>query len=135
MSKRLLAVIAALAVLGLAAGAVPTFTADTGTVTVSVTAQAPAAPCVQLRYPPGTTVNFGTLPFSPVGPTLSTGSGDVAPVFRSCSTANEQITITGSNISQNGVDWETSSSSRSPRRRAPGPSARRSSSAAVSRRP
>jgi hypothetical protein len=51
----------ALAAIATAATAVPAFSADSGTVAVSVTARAPAAPCLTVT-PSG--VDFGTLPFS-----------------------------------------------------------------------
>jgi hypothetical protein len=50
-----------IAAVALAASAAPAFTADSGTLTVSITAQAPAAPC--LTVTPGT-VDLGTQPFS-----------------------------------------------------------------------
>jgi hypothetical protein len=84
MSKRLLATITALATCILAAGAVPAFPADSGTVAVSVTAQAPPAPC--LTVTPGT-VDFGTLPFSRT-PNYSIGSRDVTVNNRPCLTIN-----------------------------------------------
>jgi hypothetical protein len=51
----------ALAAVAMTATAVPALSADSGSVAVSVTAQAPAAPC--LTVTPGA-VDFGTLPFS-----------------------------------------------------------------------
>ena len=61
MRKRWLGLIAAVAVAALAASAAPAFTADTGTVAVTVTAQAAATPCITVAP---TTLDFGTLPFS-----------------------------------------------------------------------
>lgn len=80
----------ALAVVAMAATAVPAYTADTGTVAVSVTAQAPPAPC--LTVTPGS-VDFGTLPFSAdnnANSGLSQGhSGDIS--FSNCGTANQNL--------------------------------------------
>ena len=61
MRKKLLGTIGLIVAVGLVATASPAFTADSGTVQVSITAQPPAAPC--LTVTPGS-VNFGTLPFS-----------------------------------------------------------------------
>lgn len=86
MKKRFLGAIAALATAALAVGAVPAFTADSGTISVSITAQAPVAPC--LTVTPGT-VNFGTLPFSTNnGAGLSEGNTDITVNF--CGTASGQ---------------------------------------------
>ena len=76
-------------VVAAAATAVPAFTADSGTVTATVTAQAPPAPCITLSR---STVDFGTLPFSDpaVSPTpLHTASPAVR--VTSCSTAAENV--------------------------------------------
>jgi hypothetical protein len=84
--RRSLAAAAVLAVLALAATAVPAFTADNGTITVSITAQAAVAPCVTVS--PGT-VDFGTLPFSTDdGAGLSQGSSDITVGF--CGSASGQ---------------------------------------------
>ena len=76
MKKRWLGLIAAVTAAALAASAAPAFTADTGTVAVTVTAQAAATPCITVAP---TTLDFGTLPFSTAG-TRSTrfigGAGD-----------------------------------------------------------
>jgi len=86
MRKYFLATVA-LALVALTASAVPAFTADSGTVTVSVTAQAPPAPCVTVT--PGT-VNFGTLPFSAdAGAGISEGDTDVD--IANCGTAGQNL--------------------------------------------
>jgi hypothetical protein len=63
MRMRLFTVVGALAASALAAGAVPALSADRGTIAISITAQAPPAPC--LTVTPGS-VDFGTLPFSTI---------------------------------------------------------------------
>jgi hypothetical protein len=74
----------------MAATAAPAFTADSGTVAVSVTAQAPPAPC--LTVTPGS-VDFGTLPFSTdnnASSGLSQGhSSDIS--FKNCGTADQNL--------------------------------------------
>ena len=71
----------------LAIGAAPAFTADSGTVAVTVTAQAPPAPC--LTVTPGT-VDFGTLPFSKdAGAGLS--SGDANITVTNCGTVGQNL--------------------------------------------
>jgi hypothetical protein len=78
----------ALAAVAMAATAVPALSADSGTVAVSVTAQAPAAPC--LTVSPGT-VDFGTLPFSGSNTDITRGEADIT--FNFCGTANSQILL------------------------------------------
>lgn len=71
----------------LAVGAAPAFTADSGTVAVTVTAQALSAPC--LTVSPGA-VNFGTLPFSAnAGAGLSYGASDIT--ITNCGTAGQNL--------------------------------------------
>jgi hypothetical protein len=94
-----------LAAATLAAGAVPAFTADSGTITVSITAQAPpAAPCIELLDPPGTLVDFGTHAFSTLNQP-SGAPGDVEPTFRNCSTADEKVLIHGVDATAPPVTW------------------------------
>lgn len=82
----------ALAGVAMATTAVPAYTADTGAVAVSVTAQAPPAPC--LTVTPGS-VDFGTLPFSTnnvarsAGGGLSEGHQDIA--IANCGTAGQNL--------------------------------------------
>jgi hypothetical protein len=76
----------ALAAIATAATAVPAFSASSGTVAVSVTAQAPAAPC--LTVTPGS-VSFGTLPFSTSNTAISQGNADLT--FDFCGTAMEDL--------------------------------------------
>lgn len=76
----------ALALLTAAVTAVPAFTADSGTVAVSVTAQAPAAACITVGP---NTVGFGTLPFSTNnGAGMSEGTTDITVHF--CGNASSQ---------------------------------------------
>lgn len=86
MKKRWLGTIAALAVAALAVGAGPAFTQSTptGTVAVTITAQATAAPC--LTVTPGA-VNFGPLPFS-TSNSISQASTNITVGF--CGTATGQ---------------------------------------------
>src|SRR4051812_26297725 len=87
MRKRLLTLTVVLAGIALAATAVPAFTADSGNVTVSITVQAPVAPC--LTVTPGS-VNFGTLPFSTnAGAGLSSGEANVT--VGNCGTAGQNL--------------------------------------------
>jgi hypothetical protein len=104
MRKRWLGLIAAVAAAVLAAGAAPAFTVDTGTVAVTVTAQAAATPCITVAP---STLDFGTLPFSTAG-TLSRrfiGGAGVSPTATNCGTADQTMTITGSNASSTSGPW------------------------------
>ncbi len=95
MKKRWLGTITAFAAAALVAGAVPAFTADTGTINLTVTAAAPAGPCVEFATPPGTQVAFGTRPFSTAAQ-ATFALGDVAPRFSNCSpTATQSFNIAG----------------------------------------
>ena len=87
--------------LALAASAAPAFTADSGTLTVSITARAPAAPC--LTVTPGT-VNFGTLPFSAnANSGLSEGEADITA--NNCGTAGQNLLGSTSNATGPGGSW------------------------------
>jgi hypothetical protein len=78
----------ALAAIATAATAVPAFSADSGTVAVSVTAQAPAAPCLTVTPE---TVDFGTLPFSSSNTDISQRDADIT--FNFCGTASGQVLL------------------------------------------
>jgi hypothetical protein len=101
MRKRLPAAIAALAGLVLAGGAVPALSDGNGTVHVSITAESPAAPCLEIT---NADVNFGTHAFS-AGGAYSVAQGDVVPRFRDCGTAFEDITIQGTDATGPAVTW------------------------------
>jgi hypothetical protein len=84
---------------------VPAFTATpTGTqaLSLTVTVQLPPAPCIEFLTPPGTSVSFGTASFTrpQIAPT-----GDIAPKFRNCGTADEQITIEGTQATSPSTTW------------------------------
>ena len=87
--------------------AAPAFTADSGSVVVSITAQAPPAPC--LTVSPGL-VNFGTLPFSTNnGAGLSSGESNI--IVANCGTAGQNLLAattdaTGPSGSWTPVDYE-----------------------------
>jgi hypothetical protein len=100
----MLGTLAILALAVLTAGALPAFTADSGTIAVSITAQAPAASCLELATPPGASVSFGTRPFSRPNQT-STARGDVTPRFRNCGTTNADVTISGTDAAGASTVW------------------------------
>ena len=107
MKKRWLGTIIAIAAASLVVGAVPAFTADNGSVTVTITAQPAAAPCITIAP---TTLDFGTLPFSSAG-TLSRrfiGGAGTSPTVTSCGTAGQTMTITGSNAGGTSGSWTIS---------------------------
>ena len=98
MSKRVWISIALVAAIALAAAAVPALSADSGTMAVSITAQAPAAPC--LTVAPGS-VDFGTLPFSTDNAGgISRGNAEIS--FDFCGTATSQ-NLLGSTTSATGA--------------------------------
>jgi hypothetical protein len=102
MRKHLLVALA-LAAVAAAATAVPAFTADSGTVTVSITAQAPPAPC--LTVTPGS-VSFGTLAFStPVNAGHGVVSGDANVTINSCGTAGENLLGSATNAVSASGTW------------------------------
>ena len=110
MKKRLLGAVAALAGVALTVSAVPAFTADSGTVTVTIAAQAPAVPCIEFATPPGVNVNFGVLPFSRPGLNgASFARGDIVPVWRNCGAESEQVHIHGTDATGASVTWSLSS--------------------------
>lgn len=88
----------------LAATAVPAFTAETQSLNLTVTVQPPPSPCLAFATPPGTNVSFGTARFATVT-SRSMPTGDIAPRFRNCGTANEQVTITGSDATSPSTTW------------------------------
>ena len=97
-------VLLVLAGAALLASAAPAFTADSGTVAVTVTAGAPVSPCIEFATPPGTAVSFGTLAFSrPNAP--SSSRGNVTPTYRNCSTAAERVVINGTDATSAGAVW------------------------------
>lgn len=104
MRKYILGAIA-LAVVVAAATAVPAFTAASGTVTMSITAQPAAEPCIELLDPPGTQINFGTVGFS-VPNQLSQKLGDVDPRLRNCSSADEAVLIKGDDATAPSAIWQ-----------------------------
>jgi hypothetical protein len=104
MKKRWLATVAALAAAALAMTAVPAFTADTGTVAVTVTAQAAATPCITVAP---TTLNFGTLAFSTAG-TLSQrfiGGAGNSPTVANCGSADQFMTLATTNATGTSGSW------------------------------
>jgi hypothetical protein len=104
--RKLIALTGVLAA-ALALLAAPAFTADSGNIVVSITAQAPPAPC--LTVSPGS-VNFGTLPFSAnAGAGLSSGESDIT--ITNCGTAGQNLLAattdaTGPSGSWTPVDFE-----------------------------
>jgi hypothetical protein len=111
MRTRLLLTSAALAVAGLAAGAVPAFTADTGTVTVTINAQPAAAPCITVAP---TTLAFGTMAFSTAGSLSSkfVGGAGTSPTVTNCGTADQTMTIAGSDATGPSGSWTPSGAAR-----------------------
>jgi hypothetical protein len=104
MKKRWLATVAALAAAALAMSAVPAFTADTGTVAVTVTAQAAATPCITVAP---TTLDFGTLAFSTAG-VLSRrfiGGTGTSPTVANCGTADQFMTLATTNATGPSGSW------------------------------
>ena len=104
MKKRWLGTITAFAAAALVAGAVPALAANTGTINLTVTAAAPAGPCVESPAPPGTQVAFGFRPFSTAAPghvhsgrRLRPPSSNCSPTAaRSSSTSRERTPCTAS---------------------------------------
>lgn len=111
MRRRFLFAVAAVAAAALAAGAVPAFTADTGSVTVTITAQPAATPCITVAPP---TMDFQTMAFSTAG-ALSTrfvGGSGTSPTVANCGTADQFLTITGSDASGTSGSWAISGAAR-----------------------
>jgi hypothetical protein len=91
----------AIAAVTIATTATPAYTSDTGNIAVSVTAQAPPAPCLTMA--PGS-VDFGTLPFTAPGPAVSFGQHDVA--LTNCGTTDEHVVAAGTNASGPSGTWQ-----------------------------
>jgi hypothetical protein len=107
MRRRLLITIAAVATACLAAGAVPALTADNGSVTVTITAQPAAAPCITVAP---TSLDFGTLAFSAPSSISRKfiGGAGTSPTVTNCGTAGQWMTITGSDASGSTGSWTPS---------------------------
>jgi hypothetical protein len=89
MNGRLAFLTVLLGVAVLAAGAVPAFTADSGSVVATVNVGAPPAPCLTLST---SAVDFGTLPFSdPAAASTPTERASPSVHVASCSTAPEVV--------------------------------------------
>jgi len=84
----------------LAVGAVPAFTADSGTIAGTVTAAAPPAPCIQLST---TSLDFGTAPFGP--PQVLRVGISGAITFTNCSTAVSSFGIAGTDAAGPAGPW------------------------------
>lgn len=98
---RSLIILGATLVLALCATAVPAFTADTGDIDVTITAQAPPAPCLVVS--PGS-VDFGTRPFSASDRALSEASADIT--FTNCGTVGQNLLAATSNATGTSGIWE-----------------------------
>jgi hypothetical protein len=112
MRRPLLFTVAAIAAAGLAAGAVPAFTADTGSVTVTITAEPAAQPCITVGP---STMDFGTLPFSTAGALSSRfipPLGGTPTTVTSCGTAGQHLTLTGSDATGTTGSWTISGDAR-----------------------
>jgi hypothetical protein len=102
MRRRLLAAAVAFGGLALAAGAVPAFTEESGTVTMKITAAPPAAPCVLVSP---NSLDFGTLPFSN-STAISFASRTLT--IRSCATGTtkEKVVVAGTDaVGPSGARW------------------------------
>jgi hypothetical protein len=101
MRKRLLTLTIGLAGMALTATAVPALSADSGSLTVTITAQPPIAPC--LTVTPGS-VNFGTLPFSTnAGAGLSSGESNIT--VSNCGTAGQNLLGATSDATSSAGAW------------------------------
>lgn len=91
-----------LAAAAFAAGAVPAFSADSGAVNLTITAEAPPAPCL-LVSPAG--IDFGTQPFSKPG-VRNQGYGATPARTESCSTAPQNVSVVGTDATGPSGNWE-----------------------------
>jgi hypothetical protein len=82
----------------LVGGAVPALSSESGAVAVSVSAEAPAAPCLTVTP---ASVDFGTRPFSGASPSL--GRADLT--FRNCGTAIENVLGSATDASSPAGTW------------------------------
>jgi hypothetical protein len=102
MRRRLLCATAALAALTLAAGALPALTADSGTVTLSITIQAAASPC--LTVGPAAVDFDGPKAFStPSAYVTSDSLGTVT--LTNCGTVPENISEAGTDAAGPSGSW------------------------------
>jgi hypothetical protein len=111
MRRRLLLTIVVLATAALATSALPAFTADTGSVTVTIAAQPAATPCITVAPP---TMDFQTMAFSTAA-TLSTrfiGGSGTSPTVTNCGTSDQSLTITGSDASGTSGSWTVTGAAR-----------------------
>jgi hypothetical protein len=98
-----------LAAVAMVVTALPALSADSGTVAVSVTAQAPAAPCLTVTPD---SVDFGTLPFS-TSTRSSAGSQNITADF--CGTAAGQNLLASTTDAMGAAgSWTPRASSGSP---------------------
>jgi hypothetical protein len=99
--RKITAVISLLGLVAVAAGAVPAFTADNGSIAGTVTATAPPAPCIQLST---TSLDFGTTRFAVAPQTSSVGiSGAIT--FTNCSTAVSSFGVAGTDATGPAGPW------------------------------
>lgn len=101
---RLAFLTAVLAGTAFAAGAVPAFTADSGSVVGTVRVPTPPAPCITLS---GTAVDFGTLPFSdPAAVSTPNVDGSPSLALASCATAPEIVSLAATDATTaSGATW------------------------------
>jgi hypothetical protein len=98
MRKHLIGALALIAVATVATAG-PGFTADNGTVAVSITAQAPPAPCLTVTPE---SADFGTLPFS--NPSMSSRA-ERAISWTNCGTADENLYASATDASGPSGSW------------------------------
>jgi hypothetical protein len=97
-TRKLAAAVWLLGVIALAAGAVPAFTADNGSITGTVSV--PDAACIELS---STSLDYGTVPFAASG-SASRGFSS-AITFTNCSSAVSRFAMSGTDASGTGGSW------------------------------
>ncbi len=98
MRTRFVLVVALLVGTALAAGAVPAFTADNGTIVGTVSVEA-AAPCIQLS---ATALDYGVHPFAQTG-NFSQGRADFT--VANCGASESNFLITGTDAQAGADTW------------------------------
>jgi len=94
MRKKLLGATLLVALIAAVVAVAPALTAPNETLSVRMTAEAPAAPCVMFASNPGTQVDFGTLPFSnPRDALVGSAASPISPRYSNCGTATEHLFI------------------------------------------